>query len=142
MEWYVHKARATWSTLGKWLPAFRQSLFIYSGGIDWCPKYNKKTTMTRVHMHYGQIVADVTGALAQRAWREEDRGSLARTVKESKRMLAQIFDKHCDLGMNTVKYHLHEHVMENIRRFGALYALRCSPFGHWSEHIKQKMASS
>lgn len=60
--------------------------------INWSTEYERTAPMTRVHVQYTEIVADVTGDVRRRACSEEDPSSLRKTVKPVKEMLIETFD--------------------------------------------------
>lgn len=76
--------------------------------------------MTRVHRHYSEIVDDVAEDMGQRRWGEDDLSSLESRDKEFKKMVRDAFDEHCDSGLYTLKYHLLENMVEEIKRFETL----------------------
>lgn len=74
--------------------------------IDQGTEYEKTACMTKIHLRYGEIVVDVSENIVQRAWSEEELGSLERMVNEFKTMLVKTFEKHCDYGLYTLRYYL------------------------------------
>lgn len=51
--------------------------------------------------------------------------------------LAETFDKYSDFGLYTLKYHLQDHMVADIRRFGALSVLESDMCKHDHVQIKQ-----
>lgn len=62
-----------------------------------------KAPMKMVHTHYSEIVVDVTEDMEQRAWCNDALSSLGSRVEEFEKMLVEIFYKHCDFSLYTLK---------------------------------------
>lgn len=105
--------------------------------IDRCTGHERTAPMTRVHTMYSEIVNEVTGDGEYKIRSEEELVKLEERVKEFKRELVERFDDHCESGLYTLKFHLLDHMVEDIRKFGTLSVLDGSPFEHFNVHIKQ-----
>lgn len=47
------------------------------------------------------------------------------------------FEGHCDFGLYTLKYHLFDHMVADIRVFRTPSVSYCSPYKHYNVHINQ-----
>lgn len=106
--------------------------FIDRSGLN-----RKKASIKMVYTRNSRIVADVTVVMKQRVWGEEDLGNLERMVKQFRRTLLQTINEHCDSSLYTLKYHVLDHVVEYIQRFGTSSVLHSSPYEHFNVHIDQ-----
>lgn len=64
-------------------------------------------------------------------------GNMERRVSELKKMSEKTFDEYNDSNLHTVKFHVLEHIVKNIRRFCTVSVLDSSPFKYLNVHIKQ-----
>lgn len=51
--------------------------------------------------------------------------------------LVETFYEHYDSGLNTLQYHILDHIVEYLLVFGTSALLDGSPYEHFSMHIKQ-----
>lgn len=56
-------------------------------------------------------------------------------IKVFKSLLVKKFREHYDFGLFTLNYHLHNHMVGDIRRFGTLFILGSCQFRHFIVHI-------
>lgn len=93
--------------------------------------------MTRFRVRYGEIAANVTEDMGQQVWSNEELESLKILVKILKMMLLEMFDKHCNTRLHTLKYHLFDHMLNDTERYGALFIFNSRPYELLNVHIKQ-----
>lgn len=72
----------------------------------------------------------MTGYMGQWKWHLNGLSSLNSMVGRIMMMLADSFDERCDFGMQSLKYHLLVHLLENVQGFRALPVLDSSPYEH------------
>lgn len=92
--------------------------------------------MKNVHREYSKIMGEVTGDMEQCARSEKELSGLERRVKKSERVFVEMFERDCDFDLCILEYYLLDHMVDNIRRFGALSILDSSLYEHFIVHIK------
>lgn len=88
--------------------------------IDRSTWQKRSLHMTSVHTLYNEIVCDLKRDVEQQIWDEKELGRLYRTVNQFKTILVEKFNQYCDSGLDTLKYHLLDHMVEDLQRFGTL----------------------
>lgn len=73
----------------------------------------------------------------QQKGRHEDLSNLERWFSALKNTSVEKFDEHCDAGSYTLKYHLLDHMVNDILIFGMQSALGSKPYEHFNAHIRQ-----
>lgn len=67
-----------------------------------------------MHTSNREIVADMTEDMRQQAGRENDLSSLRFGAQQFKKILIQTFDRYCESGLYTRKYHVPDHMVKGI----------------------------
>lgn len=57
-------------------------------------------------------------------------------VDAFKWMFVNNFHGHCNSGLDTLKYHVLEHKVEALQKFGTLSVLDCSPYEFFNVDVK------
>lgn len=58
-------------------------------------------------------------------------------MRAFKRVLVEIFDEHCDLGLYMLKYYLSGRMVGDPRKLETLSILASSPYEHFHAHTKR-----
>lgn len=92
--------------------------------------------MTKVHKMY----SDLARRLSEFRWNGESSSpwltGLGEKIAWFKELVKATFDQHCESGLNRMKCHLLDHVVQDLKRFGSLRILDGSPFERSNLHIK------
>lgn len=75
--------------------------------------------------------------MRHRASGEEDFDSLKKRLKEFKKIFVDTVDERCDSGLYFLEYHLLDHMVGDLQRFGKLSVLDSCRYAHFNLHIKQ-----
>lgn len=62
---------------------------------------------------------------------------LERGFKELAAISTKNFDRYSESILHTVKYHLLDHIVEDIPRVGAISVLYSCSYDHFNEHMRQ-----
>lgn len=88
--------------------------------IDRCSEKQKTAPLKGKHAMYGLIVIEVTGD-GERATRDvQELSNIEEKVRAFKKDVVDGLHDHCNSGLYTLKFHLLDHLGENMRRFGPL----------------------
>lgn len=85
--------------------------------IDQSTRHERTGSLTKVHTRYNETLCALIGGEWQRPWTEEASEMLRERVKGFKRLLVETFDEHCDSSLYTIKYHLLDHFLKDLRKF-------------------------
>ena len=61
----------------------------------------------------------------------------ASTIVDFKKQVWTLFRPHCERGLNTLKFHLLDHLVDDLQRFGSIHILSASPYEHFNLIVKQ-----
>ena len=98
--------------------------------------------LTRIHVFYTDLVNRLMSNNHSRGWSAADMDELQNAVREFKKLLWCVFGPHCNNGLNTLKFHLLDHLVHDLKRFGSISVLSASPYEHFNYVIKQSYAST
>lgn len=62
---------------------------------------------------------------------------LGEFIRPLKELMETTFDKHCETGFYTLKFHFLDYLVENLESFGNLETLGASPYERFNVHIKR-----
>lgn len=102
------------------LPSIGQNPFV-KAFIDRNREQKRIASTTRTYTYHGLIIADMAGDIGRRVWSQEVLDSLERMVNPLKRMLVDTIDEHSASIIYTLKYHLLDYMVSNIRQFETLF---------------------
>lgn len=83
----------------------------------------------------------MTGVKGPPEWTEKVLDMLGKRVDAFKRMPVDTFDEHCKWGLYVLKSHLHDHIMEDRRKFETVSILVRSPYEHFKvpiDHLRRE----
>lgn len=70
-------------------------------------------------------------------WCTKDLQSMRTKVLEFKAKVWNLFRPHCKPGLNTLKFHLLDHLVDDLERFGTIRVLSASPYENFNLIVKQ-----
>lgn len=105
--------------------------------IDRSLGFEEKCELTRMNVLYIEIINKVLVDHRDRRWREGELLRLRGEIREFKSVVEGAFASHCPSGLYTLKYHLLDHLVEDLERFGSISFMDAGPFEHFNVVIKQ-----
>lgn len=95
--------------------------FSFVAGIFHCA-YGmvEQAVMTRFHPNFYDLVSSIMGYKNSKMMDNVRIGEPRRHVKELKRLLKATLDENFEIGQNTQKFHLLDHVVDDLELFGCL----------------------
>jgi len=75
-------------------------------------------------------------------WSDDSLSDLRDSISAFKRSMTSLFHNASPTGIGTLKFHLLDHIVDDIRSFGSIRMLTASPFEHFNIHIKSAHAST
>lgn len=107
------------------------------GFTNICTGWVEKTPLTKVHVLYPDLMLTMTKDDVSEGWNENKLIELQYKIEEFQSLLVRTFGEHCNSGLYILKFHLLDHVVEDLRLFGTLSVLDASRFEQYSVSIKQ-----
>lgn len=104
--------------------------------------YYEDASLTRVHVMYTDLVNRVMSDNNSNGWSTEDLEELRSTVLLFKKQVWALFGPHCDRGLNTLKFHLLDHLVDDLQRFGTIRVLSASPYEQFNLIVKQSYSGT
>jgi hypothetical protein len=121
------------------LDAFFPFVFSY---VDVWLGYENKAPLTMVYTMYVDIVNKLTTDNFGNGWTADDRKTLRDSIHVFKKLVSSVFRPHFENSILTLKFHLLDHVVDDLERFGSIKVLSASPFEHFNLNIKQAYAKT
>ena len=103
---------------------------------------NDSAPLTEVHTLYTDIINTILSDNHGNGWIADDLDTLQSEIKIFKTKMVGLFHDCCPNGLGTLKFHLFDHIVDDIRRFGTISVLSASPFEHFNLHIKSAYRST
>ena len=94
-------------------------------------------SLTRISSTYSDIMVSVLFDQPRLGWTPEEMAKLSTTVQEWKKLVVEFFGAYCETGLFTLKFHMLDHMVTDIRKFGTLSVLSASQFEHFNTDIKK-----
>jgi hypothetical protein len=121
------------------LDAYFPFIFAY---VDGWLGYENKAPLTKVHTTYTDIVNTLLSDNFGQGWTDMDLENMRSQIQSFKRMVSDLFSSEFPRVLLTLKFHLLDHMVCDIERFGSLKVLCASPFEHYNLFIKQAYSST
>lgn len=129
-EWSVHKHRDKKNVRKK---DYRNldSLFPFVAALlDRATGVLRNTAMTTVHSRYSMLLKMFMNRYECSGFRAETFAELKRKIAELISVIMNTLEEYRDAWLFTLKFHLLDHLAENLERFGSPEMLDSSPFEH------------
>ena len=110
--------------------------------VDIWLQQETEASLTSVHVNYTDLVQQIMSDNNGLGWSEESLSSLEDRISSFKQEMSDLFHKASPTGIGTLKFHLLDHIVHDIRCFGSIRMLTASPFEHFNTHIKSAYAST
>jgi hypothetical protein len=115
--------------------------FIF-GYVDCWLGYEHEAPLTKVHTAYTDIVNTLLSDNLGVGWTDMDLENMQSRIQSFKAMVSDLFSSEFPRVLLTLKFHLLDHMVCDIERFGSLKALCASPFEHYNLFVKQAYSST
>lgn len=93
--------------------------------------------LTQMHVFYTEIMIKVLFGQKSGAWVEDELARLRAKIRKLKSVVEKIFSPHCSSRLFTLRFHLLEHAVHYLGRFGSLSFIDARPFKHFNVLIKK-----
>lgn len=121
------------------LDCFFPFIFAY---VDSWLGYSEEAPLTKIHVLYTDLVNRLMSDNYSNGWSDAELQDLRSTVLTFKKQVWSLFGPHCDRGLNTLKFHLLDHLVDDLQRFGTVRVLSASPYEHYNVVIKQSYSGT
>lgn len=108
-----------------------------AGFIFRCSGWVEETSLSKVHVLYSELLLSMTKVEISEGLNENRLTELQRKREEFKKLLLRKFSAYCSSGLYTPKFHLLDHVGEDLEVFETLSVLDASPFEQNNVNKKQ-----
>ena len=98
--------------------------------------------LTTIHTQYTSFVQQIMSDNNGLGWSTEALSNVQQTVASFKYQMTSLFHDCSPTGIATLKFHLLDHIIQDLQRFGSIRMLTASPFEHFNVHIKSAHAST
>ena len=115
--------------------------FIF-GYVDSWLGYAEDAPLTKIHVMYTDLVNRLMSNNNGNGWSTGELQDLRSAVHLFKEHVWTLFGPHCDRGLNTLKFHLLDHLVDDLERFGTIHVLNASPYEHFNLIVKQSYAGT
>ena len=93
--------------------------------------------ITNVHTQYTEIIRDLEMIDKTTGVTKVILGVLSSKIESFKRQTVQLFEPYVDTGLFTLKFHLLDHLVEDLSKFTSLDFLNAGPYEYYNTKIKQ-----
>ena len=115
--------------------------FIFAYVDTWLG-YEDSAPLTKLHVSYTSLTNQIMSDNYGNGWSTSDLTTLRHDISAFKINVTSVFQPHCETGLSTLKYHLLDHLVTDLERFGSIRVLSASPFEHFNLHIKKAYGAS
>jgi len=98
--------------------------------------FSQDPSFTALNTMYTDIMVCVLHDYPRSGISSEDVEDLGNRVLQFKEAVIAFFGDYCDKGVFTLKFHLLDHMVDDLRRFGSLSVLDASAYEHFNTDIK------
>lgn len=117
-----------WMLEGKnkrlWISSFSLYLFRFVFGyIDTWMGFQDESPPTNIHDQYTYIVNRLISNNYSTWWSKDDVEEMSSSIRQFKKSMWRLFSSHCEQRLNTLKFHLLDHLVDDLDRFGAFLVL-------------------
>jgi len=124
-------------TIGHWISCFRSCLDMLTVGWGSTTQLRSRTYMSNTEIVNQLLSNNYSTGCSTRKMEE-----LMVSIHTFKSAVWRLFGPHCENGLNTLKFHLLDHLVDELARFGTVLVLSASPYEHFNLIVKQSYAST
>lgn len=106
------------------------------GFLDRVLGFQETPTLTKMHTTYTDLMVHCLHDAQTTGWTAKSILTVAENITSMKKMIVSQYGPHSTTGLYTLKFHLLDHLPEDISRFGSLSMLDASPYEHFNTVIK------
>lgn len=110
--------------------------------IDRVTGYQDNAPLTDICTSYTTLMQDLLYDNTSTGWSRDMIADITHRISLLKSKCVHTFEKHCEHGIHTLKFHLLDHVVEDLSKFGGLNILDASPYEHFNTFFKQSYRST
>lgn len=115
--------------------------FLLGYAVSWIGfEYND--TLIKRHVQYTELITRMMSDNYSNVWYRKDLDDLQHSVSFFKKAVWALFGTNCDYGTNILKFHLLDHLVNELERFETIHALDASPYDHYNFMVKQVYLST
>jgi len=103
--------------------------------IDKITGQNNNPELTEINIIYTDIVNELTRPI-QKVNLQQKCDKLRKKIKKWKDLYKAFFEKYCDEGLFTLKYHLMDHLVDDLEKYTDLSFIASSPYEYFNTWIK------
>ena len=112
------------------------------GYVDCWLGTSAEASLTKIHVSYTDLVNRLMTDNFGEGWSAADFSDMQKEVSAFKEDISKLFGPHCKTGLQTLKFHLLDHMVLDLERFGSLRVLSASPYEHFNLFVKQAYNST
>lgn len=101
--------------------------FVFGYGDSWMG-FDDTAQLTKIHVQHTELNNRATSQNYSKGWSTEDLADMHKSVSTFKNSFWALFVPHCDNCINTVKFHLLDHFVDDLERFKIIHVLSESPY--------------
>ena len=110
---------------------------LVSSTIDTILNKGNKCLLTEVNTLYTEISTKVVHEFAMTGCNDEDINELEENIIVFKRKCVQLFERTCETGLITLKFHLLDHLCDNLRKFGTIKIINGAKYEQFNLQVKE-----
>ena len=115
--------------------------FIFAYVDTWLGQHSE-APLTSIHSRYTSLVQQVISDNDGLGWSPDCLTSLEESISSFKEDMTTLFHETSPTGIGTLKFHLIDHIRQDLQSFGSMRMLTTSPFEHFNTHIKSAHSST
>ena len=115
--------------------------FVYAYVDGWLGNHDT-APLTSIHTKYTDIMQQLYSDNHGFGWNDQALVEFNDTLHHFKTDMTSLFQVFCPTDMGTLKYHLLDHIIDDLSKFGSIRLLSASPYEHFNLQIKAAYAST
>jgi len=104
--------------------------------IDRALGFQGNPVITTVKTMHTEVMVTCLHDFPRKGVSEVDLQDFEKKIYNFKKTVMQFYGKYCEKGLFTLKFHLLDHMVEDMRKFGTLSVLDASAYEHFNTDIK------
>lgn len=105
--------------------------------IDRCCGEVETSPTTRIFTMYSEILMMVYRRRMKPGWTEQDLKKLKEKIVRFKKEAVELYESYQASGMGTLKFHLLDHLVDDLRRMGGIHTLDAGLYEHSHARVKR-----
>lgn len=110
--------------------------------VDTWTGFQDDAPLTKLHVQYTELTNRLMTDNFHNGWSSSDLDNIRVSISTFKHAFWTLFGPHCSHGLNTLKFHLLDHLVDDLERFGSIHVLSESLYEHFNYIVKQAYNST